>query len=357
MNPPPSPTPLRVGVAGLHHDHAWSLLASAADHPGIRLVSAADPSPRLRERFAQLHGLPATDDYETVLGDPSLDAVFLFADNRTSADLAVAAASRGLHVLVEKPMAADLDGASRMLEATRTHGVRLMINWPYAWWPALRHAVTVARDGLIGRIWHVRYRGCHRGPENVGCSPEFTAWLFDHRRNGGGVLVDYCGYGANLAAVLLGEPRSVTGFTATLTRRDFPVEDNATLIVRYPDAMATLEGSWSQIGSFTTYVTVLHGTSGSLLVEPYAAGRLLHATVDHPDGVPLDIPALPPEDAEPVAHFVSCLREGRPFHPLCDAVHGWQAQRILEAGAAAAWHHRETDVPPGPGPGAVTAPG
>jgi len=345
MTPSPnSPPPLRVGVAGLHHDHVWSILAAAADHPGVHLVAAADPYPRLRERFAAVHDLPVSEDYAAVLDDRSLDAVFVFADNRTSAELSETALLRGRHVMVEKPMAADLAGASRMFAAAREGGARLMVNWPYAWWPGLRHAINVAQAGIIGRIWHVRYRGCHRGPENVGCSPEFTEWLFDHRRNGGGVLVDYCGYGANLAAVLLGEPRSVTGFTATLTRKDFPVEDNATLIVRYPDAMATLEGSWSQIGNFTTYVTVLHGTTGSLLVEPYSDGRLLHATVEHPDGFPLDVPALPANDAEPVAHFVACLRQDRPFHPLCAPGTAWKAQRVLEAGASAAWNHRETPV-------------
>jgi len=93
-------------------------------------------------------------------------------------------------------------------------------------------------------------------------------WLFDPHRNGGGVLVDYCCYGANLASVLLRHPQSVTGFTGTLTKPFFPLEDNATLIVRYEDAMATLEGSWSQIGKPTSYVTTIHGTTGTFLIEP-----------------------------------------------------------------------------------------
>ncbi len=340
-----STEPIRLGVAGLHHDHVWRLLEAAAAHPGFEIVAASDPYPRLRERFAAEYRLPVHERYDPVLGDPALDAFLICADNRTSAELAVAASALGKHVLVEKPMAADLDGARRMLETSRSHGTVLMINWPYAWWPALRHGLRLAREGTLGRIWHVRYRGCHRGPENVGCSPEFTGWLFDPARNGGGALMDYCCYGANLAGLLLEHPQSVTGFTATVTRRDFPVEDNATLIVRYPEAMATLEASWSETGHLTAYRTVIQGTEGTFLIEPHGGGRLIHATDESPEGVLIEVPELDPEDSEPMAHFHAAVRHGAALHPLCAPETGFQAQRILEAGARAAWEHQESAVP------------
>ncbi|MBU6300546.1 MAG: Gfo/Idh/MocA family oxidoreductase [Verrucomicrobia bacterium] len=336
--------PLRIGVAGLHHDHAWGLLHSAFALPGIRIVGAADPYPALRERFERDFHLPSHDSYEAILTDETLDAVWIFTDNRAKADLACAAAARGLHVLVEKPLAADGADARRMIEAVQKAGVRLMVNWPYAWWPALQHAIRLAGEGHLGRIWHVRYRGAHQGPENCGCSPYFQEWLFDAHRNGGGVLVDYCCYGANLASTLLGPPQSVTGFTATLTKPYFPLEDNATLIVRYPEAMATLEGSWSQVGKLSSYLAVIQGTVGTFLAEPYREGRLLHATAERPDGVALDLPEPAPEASDPAAHFLWALTEDKPFHPLCDPLTGLQAQLILDAGAKAAWEHREISL-------------
>jgi predicted dehydrogenase len=341
MNPTET---LRIGVAGLHHDHVWSVLHGAFQHPGIQLVAAADPYPALRERFEREFQLPAHASYDEILGNPSLQAVLIFTDNRAKADMACAAAARGLHIMVEKPLAADGADAQRMVEAARTGGVRLMVNWPYAWWPALQHGIHLAAQGELGRIWHVRYRGSHQGPESSGCSPYFQEWLFDPHRNGGGVLVDYCCYGANLASVLLKNPKSVTGFTATLTKPFFPLEDNATLIVRYAEAMATLEGSWSQVGKFTTYTTIIHGINGSFLIEPYREGRLLHATAEFPEGNPLTVPGLAPELAEPAAHFHWAITGGHPFHPLCDSDTALRAQRILDAGAKAAWEHREIDV-------------
>jgi predicted dehydrogenase len=341
MNPTET---LRIGVAGLHHDHVWGVLHGAFENPAVRLVSAADPYPALRERFEREFHLPTYANYEAVLEDETLHAVYIFSDNRTKADLTCSAAARGLHVMVEKPLAADGADAQRMLEATRNAGVRLMVNWPYAWWPAMQHGIHLAQEGHLGRLWHVRYRGAHQGPENSGCSPYFQEWLFDAHRNGGGVLVDYCCYGANLASVLLQHPQSVTGFTATLTKPFFPLEDNATLIVRYPEAMATLEGSWSQTGKLTTYTTVIHGTTGTFLIEPYREGRLLHATAEHPNGQAVEVPALPLHLSEPTQHFVWALTQDKPFHPLCDPQTGLQAQVILDAGAKAAWEHREIAV-------------
>lgn len=339
-----SSEPLRIGVTGLHHDHVWGVLHHAFEIPGIRLVSAADPYPALRERFEREFHLPSHADYSAVLEDETLHAVLVFTDNRSKADLTCLAAARGLHVMIEKPLAADGADARRMLKAVKDAGVRLMVNWPYAWWPALQRGLHLAREGHLGRVWQVRYRGAHQGPENCGCSPYFQEWLFDAHRNGGGVLIDYCCYGANLASALLSGPQSVTGFTATLTKPYFPLEDNATLIVRYADAMATLEGSWSQVGKLTSYVTAIYGTTGTFLIEPGPEGRLLHASADHPDGVALEQPRLAPEWADPAAHFLWALTEDQPFHPLCDPETGLQAQVILDAGAKAAWEHREISL-------------
>ena len=119
----------RVGVLGLSHDHVWpNLRALAAGELG-RLVAAADPDPALRERLAGQHGgveLAAT--YDAVLERADLDAVFVYADNRTSAELAIRALDRDLPTMLEKPMAADLAGADALLAAARAGGVPLMVN-------------------------------------------------------------------------------------------------------------------------------------------------------------------------------------------------------------------------------------
>src|SRR6266436_2357802 len=125
---------LSVGVLGLSHDHVWGNLAALAAGDHGRLVAAAEPDGRLRERLRDLDGAVATHDtFDALLERRDLDAVMIFSDNRTSADLGVRALGRGLPVMVEKPMAADLPGARALLAAARAAGLPLMVNWPTAW--------------------------------------------------------------------------------------------------------------------------------------------------------------------------------------------------------------------------------
>ena len=142
----------RLGVLGLTHDHIWDCLPQAKRHPQTTIVAAADPHAALRERVARDYGCEVYGDYEVMLGAESLDAVLVYADNALGPQLVELAAAAGLHALVEKPMAATQAGADRMLVAAAKHGTRLMINWPFAWWPQMQHAIGQAQSGLIGDV-------------------------------------------------------------------------------------------------------------------------------------------------------------------------------------------------------------
>ena len=329
-------SPLRVGVLGLHHDHIWSNLEELSGLDDGQLVAAADPNQPLLDRVKNEHGCTVYSDYREMLDQESLDAVYVFVSNREGAKLCVDAARRGLHVMVEKPMAADLAGAEAMLEEATTNQVRLMVNWPFVWWAQLQHAINLARSGEIGRIWQVKYRAAHQGPAEVGCTEYFCNWLYDEHLNGGGALMDYCCYGSVLASVLLGKPEAVSGLEGNLCKKELSVEDNAMLVLRYPEAIATTEASWTQVGKLTAYVTAIYGETGTLLVEPRDEGGLLKATNECQEGEPIHAPELPPHLRSASAHFIWAIRTGGEFHPLCDPIHGRDAQAILEAGRKAA---------------------
>ena len=155
---------LRVGVLGLNHDHVWGNLQALAAGDLGQAVVAADPDPRLRERLAHEHGgVEALASYDALLERADLDVVLIFADNRASAELGVRALDRGLPVMIEKPMAADLAGADAVLAAARKAGLPLMVNWPTVWRPALRHGLTLVRSGAVGEPVQISHRGGHAG--------------------------------------------------------------------------------------------------------------------------------------------------------------------------------------------------
>ncbi len=330
------PNPLRIGVIGLTHDHVWDNLPHLMATEGTELVAAADPNGPLLERVQREYGAAVYQDHEEMVRGESLDAVYVYTDNRRSAELAAWSAERGLHVLIEKPLAADLAGAEAVVDAAKRSGARLMVNWPFAWWPQLQTAVDMALDGRLGRIWQVKYRAAHAGPEEVGCSKYFCDWLFDPEKNGGGALMDYCCYGANLAVTLLGMPQRVTGVTGRLVKEPIRVEDNALVVMSYPRAVAVAEASWTQVGKLTGYITAIYGDRATLMVEPRAGGRLWMATADEPQGVVVELPEQDPHLVNSAAHFAWGVSTGNEVQRLCRADGCRDAQAILQAALASA---------------------
>ena len=327
----------RIITLGLHHDHVWSNLEELAATGRAELAGAADADAELLAKYRDRFPGEATESYDELLSRDGLTAAYVFGSNKLSEDLVVKACERGLHCLVEKPMAATLAGAERMHAAARASGVRLMVNWPFAWWPQLRHGIYMAQVGELGQLWQVRYRAAHQGPVELGCSRQFCEWLYDAELNGAGALMDYCCYGAVLAEVLLGQPESVSGLRVrTGLKPDLALEDNAVLLLKYPHALATTEASWTQIGHLTSYSATIYGNKGTVQIEPGHDGRILHATAEHPDGIALHVAAQPDHLRNASTHFLAAIDDpAMEIHPLCDAGHGLNAQRILEEGIQA----------------------
>jgi predicted dehydrogenase len=345
--------PLNVGVLGLSHDHVWPNLAALEAGALGRLVAVAEPDPLLRER---LHGLYADAalyaTFDDLLERRDLDAVFLFSDNRTSADLGVRALERGLPVMIEKPMAADLAGADALLVASRRTRMPLMVNWPTAWRPALRHGLALALDGAVGEPIQLSHRGGHAGPREFGCSPQFSEWLYDPKRNGGGALIDYCGYGALLCRLVLGQPQRVTAVTPPPRKPDLIAEDNAVAVLSYPRALGLLEASWTQIGGEPGFAMIVYGDRGTLLVhQPRSTGesdRVESGRVQlvTPSGSRfVEPPPLPPDQRDGPSHFLSCLRAGGEVTDLCAADIGRDVQEVITAALHSSAHRCVVPLP------------
>lgn len=336
---------ISVGVLGLTHDHVWDNLPHLAQNAEAELAAAADPNAPLRDRVREEYGGRTYQDPEEMLDREALDAVYVYADNASGAEWARQALTRGLHVMIEKPLAAHLRGAETVVQAARESGRRVMVNWPFAWWPQLQTACEMASAGEIGTVWQVKYRAAHAGPEKTGCSSYFCDWLFDAERNGAGALMDYCCYGAALARALLGVPERVTGVAGRLCKTDLEVDDNAALMMQYPRALSISEASWTQIDKVTAYRPMIYGTGGTLVVEPRPGGRLWKATPEHPEGVEVDVPAPPPHRRDSAAHFVQVINSGDDLLPLCDLEACRDVQEMLEAGLRSAREGRAVALP------------
>lgn len=335
---------LRVAILGLSHDHVWEHVQQLAESEQGELVAAAEPIAELRERISNLSNLNVYTDAQTLLEREQLDAVYIYSDNRSSAELATEAARRGLHVMLEKPLAADFAGAAQAVGAAYASGTHLMVNWPIAWWPNLQHAYNLIAEGRIGEVWQVNYRGAHGGPREYGHKGPFAEWLYDPHRNGAGALIDYCSYGVALAVSLLGLPSRVTALSSRIQKLDLPSEDNAVLVMQHTRALSTATASWTQRGMATSYSPVFYGSMGTLLAY-YHDGSLWLATDEQKFGERLEVPPAPQGHRNATEFFLGHIRSGEPIRGLCSAEVGLMTQEVLEAGLLSATNGQAVTLP------------
>ena len=238
----------RLGIVGLVHLHLWWYLESIRRIPDAQISCAADPHPELLEKAGSILHLDAGHlygDYRQMLQKEPLEACLVFVENNRHAEVFEACARRGLHVMVEKPIASSLKEADRMLAIQRRCKVRLMVNYPIFHWAFPHACLELIRSNRIGRPWLMRFATGHSGPENF-CPPYFLEWLMDRKKNGGGALQDFGTYGAALFAWYFGRPDRVSAAAGKFVKSGYQAEDHAIITVTYEKAgvVGTIEGTW-----------------------------------------------------------------------------------------------------------------
>jgi predicted dehydrogenase len=324
------------------HDHVWGEIGHWKSLPNVELVAAADINGPLRDKAVADAGVAHIyESWREMLDREHLDIVQAAAENNAGAEIVEECAKRGIHVISEKPMAATLAQADRMLKASVDGKIKLLINWPTAWSPVFQEWKNQIEAGQIGRITYIKYRSAHNGPKEIGCSPYFWGWLYDAEKNGAGALMDYCCYAADMAALLLGLPKSVTGIRGTLVK-DYPIpDDNAIILMKYPGAFGVAEASWTQTVPYAEGANpVAYGTEGSVAVS---AGKVV---VQRPQTDPLTItPAelVFPHRSGP-EYLIYCIENDLPVAGFCSPKVSRDAQAILEAGLQSADTGRTIDI-------------
>jgi len=243
--------PLRVAVVGLVHDHVnWIL--GRENKGDIEIVGIAEPSLSLAEKYSKKYGYNMNIVYNTIeemIGKTKPEAVFAFNSIYDHLKVVEYCAPRGIHVMVEKPLAVSNEHATKMLALAKKYNIYLLTNYETTWYGSNAKAYQVIKeDKLIGDIRKIVFHTGHRGPIEIGCTPEFLKWLTDPLLNGGGALTDFGCYGADLATWLMnGEtPLTVTGITQQIKPGLYPkVDDEATIILTYKETQVIIQASWN----------------------------------------------------------------------------------------------------------------
>ena len=227
---------LRVGLLGCG-DIATSNAAAIAAAPNVELTACYDPTARLAEGLARSHGAAVTSSAEELVDRSDVDAVLISVPHYLHAPLAELAIAAGRHVIVEKPLAQDLESAARIVTAARAAGVSVSVNFPQRYEPAALVAKRLVDAGVLGEFGGSLIRlFLDKTPAYWlgGFSGRTTSdWRSSQRLAGGGVLIMNLSHHIDLVRHLCGvEVEHVSAiFGATDERRD--VEDAITVGVQY----------------------------------------------------------------------------------------------------------------------------
>src|SRR5208337_901651 len=339
----------RLAIVGLDHDHVWGLLKIIANEPDAELVAIADPHSELVEKAKAT--VPADvkffSDYIQMLDEVKPDAVIVTTANNRHLEILRACAKRKIHFFTEKPMAASGADAREMERLAREAGIKLMVNYGNAWSEATQDAVTRIKQGEIGNVQKIIVQFGHEGPKEIGTSKYFSDWLYDPVKNGAGALMDFGCYGADWAMVLKGRPQRVYATSLKLkTEQHNAVEDDATVLLEYPDATAILMPSWDW--PYGKGQAEIFGSKGSFLVR--GDGLLFQpakgqTSAQNPDGKLIETQPAPPEKRNGVAYFLFCIRNNKPIEgPVSPGVNVG-VNEIIDAAKESIRTHRAVAMP------------
>jgi predicted dehydrogenase len=328
-------TKTRLAIVGLDHDHVWGLLKDLAGEPSAELVAIAESDAALVARARQQvqPSVKFYTDYVAMLEEAKPEGVIVTTSNDRHLEILRQCAKRHIHYSTEKPMAVNAADAREMERLAREANIKLMVNYWNAWVAPSHALFDRVHAGELGPVQRILVQYGHQGPKEIGVSQQFASWLYDPAKNGGGAVMDFGCYGAEMSLWLKGRPTRVYATTRKLkVEQNNKVDDDATIVLDYPDATAVIEASWDW--PYNKDLVEVFGPKGSLLARHTT---LLHRTSDMrgpnipPDGESVTLNALPKETANPISYFVDCIRNNKPIEDPLSARLNVQVMEILDA--------------------------
>lgn len=340
----------RIKIVGINFDHMHmgDLLRQAHEHPEVEIAGICDEQPERMVDAARSFDIPDEKiftDYRQCLEISRPDIVILCPSTATHGLWVERVALYGVHVLVEKPFAASLAEADRMIAAMQATGRQMIVNWPLAFYPPHVTSKRLIDEGVIGQVREVHYYDGNRGPlfhlaDKVEVALEDAinrknaSWWYQ-RQQGGGSLIDYLGYGVTLGTWFHGGDKP----TEIMTMIDIPdgleVDEHSITLARYAKGLSKYETRW---GTFTDPWTnqpqpkcgfVIKGTEGTISSYDYEQTIRLQ-THAHPEGEVIPVDALQPPFQNPIQNFVHSIITGEPvYEPLSPQI-GRIGQQIVD---------------------------
>jgi predicted dehydrogenase len=292
---------LRVGMIGYRfmgkaHSNAWRqaphFFPLKADLE-MSTICGRDPK-AVEDARAQLGWKTASTDWKAVVNSPDIDIVDINTPNDSHAEIAIAAAKAGKHILCEKPLGMTVAECQEMLDAAKKAKVVHMVCHNYRRIPAIAHAKKMIEEGAIGDIFHYRARYA----QDWIVDPDFPlVWRLQKGVSGSGAHGDINAHIIDIARYLVGEFKEVSGLMHTFIKErplqdqsgkgdglgakggkkmgKVTVDDAAICIGKFANgALANLEATRFALGRKNHIEVEINGSNGSLYFDFEDMNRL-----------------------------------------------------------------------------------
>ena len=334
----PSKNRVRYAVVGLGHFAQSAIIPAFAHAKNAQLVAFVSGNKEKRETLARRYQVPIVatyHHYDELLESGDIDAVYIALPNFMHCDFAVRAANAGVHVLCEKPLAVTVKECQQMISAARRNRVKLMCAYRLHFERTTLTAAEVVRSGRLGdpKLFSSTFTQMV-DPANTRFKPAHV---------GGGPIYDVGVYCLNAVRTMFGdEPTEVSCFVSPKNLRKGAVEEQATVMLRFPDdKLATFGVSF--VAHHDSRFEVI-GEKGMLAQNPayqHAEGLAQEITV----GERTQKQFFPKRDqvAAEIVEFSTCVLNDR--EPEASGDEGLRDIRVIEAMFKSARSGRVVQLP------------
>lgn len=306
-----------TGFVAPIHLRGWSML----DHVSVKAVSSRTRSKA--ESVAKEFNVPKVyDDFEEMLEKERPNVADICSPVETHLEYIQAAAARGIHVICQKPIAADIETAQQIQQIAEKGGIRLMVHENFRFRVWYRQAKSILESGVIGRPFYCRSDARMAGTVQTSVHPDIP-WSIQRQpffsKLSRFLILESMIHQIDVARYLFGDVKSVYA-RARKVSSHLIGEDLATLVLDFGTMHAVLERSYASKGHpeppLVTELMAIEGDRGTLFLERDGSIRV---EVDAPGERQTINPEYDVQDAYPnsyaaaIWHFVERMRDGEPF--------------------------------------------
>ncbi len=342
-----------VGIS-FDHMHMGDLLRLVHNHPEAEIVGIFNPDrSKMADAIRNFEIPPGKvfTDFDQCMRSTKPDLSILCAATAEHAIYTEKLATYGVHVFVEKPFAASVAHARRMIAAMKPTKKLLAINWPLAWVESHVTAKRLIDEGKIGKLIEFHSYGGNRGPlyhaaDKIEVTPEdverqkLDSWWYK-KASGGGSLLDYLGYGATLGTWYRGGEAPIEVTCIVDQTPGIEVDQQSVSVCRYASGLSKMETRW---GTFTDPWTIqpqptcgftFVGTQGTIISLDYAT-HLTVQTRSEPKPTLVPVDPLPVGRRNAIEYVLGCIARGEKITGPLDPELCLTAQRLVDTAAQSA---------------------